>query len=268
MVMWARSSVQNLYTPTANRKANVGLFMSGSGTNVVKVLEYEIMLGSDSPFHGSVVITDNPESNAEEIAKESGIECICLDIYKHYRDSGLKKVSIKTVEGQRARREYTEELWKKIRPLSLDFAVFGGFEPLTNITNYLPCLNVHPGDLTYLKDGERLLVGLHTVPIQRALDEGINYVRSSVILAMPYTGAGENMDDGAILALGPKLVYGEERNAKKIQNRLKEVSDWKVLPITVEEVAKGNVVVDFETNKAYHHKNGTGIVIPETGYIK
>ncbi len=76
-----------------------------------------------------------------------------------------------------------------------------------------------------------------------------------------------HVDTGPLLALGPKMMIGDERDPKIIQNCLKEASDWKVLPVAVEEVARGNFAVDFRTNKVYHSTGDAGIVMPETAHI-
>jgi hypothetical protein len=144
---------------------------------------------------------------------------------------------------------------------------------------------VHPGDLMYRKEGRRHLVGLHTVPIERAILEGLDELRSSVIQALPYS-AGADMDNGPILGLSaavpidlqgvaledlrrqfqarperrPKDGYGDplERLAKANQDTLKERGDWVVLPPVVEDVAAGRFGTDtanelyFRLGTAWH----------------
>ncbi len=247
--------IERVYNPKPHAPAVVAGFMSGSGTNIVKVLEsersLEQTLGEDAPFRMRVIVTDNYSSNADKIAKEWKRELVIFDISDFHREMKVKK-TLKTEEGRKAREEYTKILGMILKPYQVDFGVFGGFEPLTNIMEEFPCLNVHPGDLTYMKNGQRHLVGLHTVPVERALDEGLDYLRSSVILATPYKGAGENMDDGPILGIGPKLEIGNEKNPKTLQSMLKEKSDWVILPRIVLEVALGNIMIDVNANTALY----------------
>ena len=235
------------------RKARIAQFMSSTGTNVMEILKQEKSMGDSCPYKTVAIVTDDKRSNAEKIwwAYANYANFIEFDIRDFMEEKGLgRKLTLATSQHQEAREEYTEGLEQRIRPLDIDFIVFGGFEPLTNIAAKYPCLNVHPGDLTYLKDGKPYLTGLHTVPIKRAIEEGIPFVRSSVIQAMPYTGKGEDMDNGPLLGLGPKLFYQDERDPKKIQDALKVVSDWKILPAVVLAVAKGEIEVDYEKNKA------------------
>lgn len=89
-----------------------------------------------------------------------------------------------------------------VLPWKIDFGVLAGFVPLCNITADLPCLNVHPGDLTVETDGRRILAGLHFKPVETAILAGHPALRSSVILAQPFEGSGEaEMDSGPVLGV-------------------------------------------------------------------
>ena len=64
-------ALQKLYNP-ANGLMRVAGFMSGSGTNLRKIIEYERALireQAGSPYEVVVIFSDNPESNGmKEIA--------------------------------------------------------------------------------------------------------------------------------------------------------------------------------------------------------
>lgn len=262
----------SLYNKPSDRLPNTGIFLSGSGSNAEKLLETLQKL-PEPVLNVQALITDAPEtSRARELGKMFNIPVIEHDIRKFYFDRGETRVSIATERGQLLREEWTEQLKQKLAPLHLDFGVFAGFVPLTNLTRDLPCLNVHPGDLTYLKNGRRLLVGLHTIPVERAIAEGLDYMRSSVILVEPYSGGGDEMDSGFILGISPKVkidFMGQERSkltacldvrpAKRPkggygdvmeevssfnQNKLKEGGDWIVLPQVVIAFAQGRYAAD------------------------
>ncbi len=229
-------------------RARIAQFMSGSGTNVERVLEQEGRMGDDCPYKTVVLVTDDDRSNARLLGARFSIPVLTFDIRAFQESRGLgRKLSLRT-EGHRIAREaYSSQLLDALP--EIDFGVFGGFESLVNFVKNVPCLNVHPGDTTYLVDCRPYLVGLHTVPIQRALDVGLSYVRSSVIQSMPYTGAGGDMDNGPTLGLGPRLLIEGERDAARIQKALKVVSDWKILPRVVLAVARGELEVDYESNE-------------------
>lgn len=276
-------SVQPMVQVAPGEKPGMAIFLSGGGSNAERILETVSAL-TDSPVDVKALVTDAPEtSRAREIGARFGLTVIEHDIRRFYHDRGETRISIATPEGQRIRSEWTDTLRERLAPLNLHFGVFAGFVPLTNLTAQLPCLNVHPGDLTYLKNGSRYLVGLHTVPIERAILEGLTYLRSSVIQALPYTGKGDDMDNGPILGISgevpidledevlenleacdasrpekrPKGGYGDrlEELARLNQEKLKIEGDWKVLPAVVLDYARGRFGMD--AGGGLHYRLGT-----------
>lgn len=249
------------------------VLMSGSGSNAEKIIQRWKEAGNDRPFEIAILFTDAPErSRARELAEKYALPLAENDIRKFYRDRGQTRMSIATPEGQKIREAWTADVKRQLEDHAVDFCIMAGFVPLTNLTADFPSLNVHPGDLTYTKDGRRHLVGLHTVPIERAILEGLDYMRSSVIIAQPYTGKGGEMDSGPILGVSemvdmdlqgagpeelakiaarrpekrPKGGYGDEleRIAKLNQERLKENGDWIVFPQVVFDFAEYRFALD------------------------
>lgn len=259
-------SPRPLYEPK-DTPARVAAFMSGSGSNVTRLLELQQRLDAQggSPFEVVVLVTDCADTEhcrAREIAAAfGGLPVIEEDVARFYADRGHPTVSVRTDRGYEIREEYTAVLWDKLQPVAPDFAALGGFESLTNLWARMIAINVHPGDLSVLVDGQRYLVGLHTIPIKRAILMGLKELRSTTILATPYTKALE-MDEGPVLMISrplpielPEGVTVEslegrankpqlEALAKEHQNRLKEVGDWEVFPLTVQCVAEGRYAMD------------------------
>ena len=246
---------------------NGALFVSGSGSNAEKVLAYELS-GAERRWNPALLVTDAPgKSRAGEIASAFGLPLVALDIREFYRERGESRVSLATEKGREVREEWTCELRRLVQPYGIAFGILAGFVPLTNITGDFPCLNVHPGDLTVEADGRRILVGLHTVPVEKAILGGFSSMRSSVIIAQPYTGSGGEMDSGPILGVsgeveidlgGHELCELEaiasarpgarppggykdllEEIAAVNQTTLKEKGDWIVLPRVVRDFAGG-----------------------------
>ena len=246
------------------------LFMSGSGTNAVKLLE--------SPDYGkswtcSVIVTDRTEGcRAKEIADRFGIPYLLHDIFQFYREHGLETISVATERGMEVRELWTDALREKIAGYPHDFGLLAGFVPLSNIVADFPCLNVHPGDLTIERDGKRLLAGLHTGPVETAILEGFPALRSSVILATPYIPGEKNVDAGFILGVsGPVEVQLPEnvtleqlkeckRSRIKGRNdilgkiadehidRLKEGGDWLLFPAVTKAFTEQKYAYDDENN--------------------
>lgn len=267
------ANVRPLLDVKPGRRARMAIFLSGSGSNAERILERVRARAPDVSFEVAALVTDAPEtSRARELGLLFELPVIENDIRVFYRQRGEKRVSIATPRGQEIRQEWTDNLREQLAPCEVDFAVFAGFVPLTNLTADFPCLNVHPGDLTHLKDGRRHLVGLHTVPVERAILEGLDELRSSVIMALPYTGNGDDMDNGPILGISPPvpIVLGEEtledlarnmadrpdrrpkggfadpleRLAEAHQDRLKEGGDWIVFPRVTFDFAAGRFGID------------------------
>ncbi len=270
------NSFFNSQNTTASR---VAIFLSGTGTNAEKILAYREKI-PHPPFAVVALVTDRPQtSRANDLAKTYHLPVIASDIAAFYHDYGLTRVSLATVEGCRVRELWTATLREQLAPLAIDFAIFAGFVPLTNLTADFPCLNIHPGDLTYLKNGQRHLIGLHTIPIERALLEGLDHLRSTVILAEPYGQNPAHMDSGLILGISDKVEidwqghsvteltaaaasrpsarpvngHGDvlEQLARANQNRLKELGDWIVFPRVVEDFSLGKFGRDND-NRLYY----------------
>ncbi|MCX6986340.1 MAG: hypothetical protein NT118_16575 [Lentisphaerae bacterium] len=257
--------------------------MSGSGSNAEKLLESIGNRGKTS-WEASMIFTDAPlKSRAAKIADDYKIPYFELDILEFYRKRGEIKVSLASEKGREIREEWTEEVRKIIRPFNVDFGILAGFVPLTNITSDFPCLNVHPGDLTVEENGQRIFVGLHTVPIEMAIIRNCRSLRSSVIVAQTYTGRGGEMDSGPVLGISSPVkidlggskpedidkIYRSrppqrppggykdilEEIAKKNQENLKINGDWVVFPPAVKDFASGKFGHD-ENNFLYYLADG------------
>lgn len=264
-------NMEMLLPSVAGHRPHAAIFMSGTGSNAEQILRSNqelVAQGKEISCELRVLVTDAPEtSRARELGRIYGIPVIEEDIRAFYLAHGEERVSIRTPKAQELRDQWSDRLREKLRPYTIDFAVFAGFVPLTNLTADFPCLNVHPGDLTYLKDGRRHLVGLHQLPVELAILDGLETLRSSVILARPYTGQGEDMDSGPILGISPEVsidLQGEKladlqtmaaarpdkRPVGGYKDRLAELAalnlerlkrggDWHVLPGVVRDFAKG-----------------------------
>ena len=264
----------------------VAIFLSGSGSNAENLIRKWQESGTWGLFK-VIFFTDRPEkSNARALAKTYDVELLENDIKKFYLDKGVNAVSISTPQGFAIREEWTTSVRTQLEPYHIDFGIFAGFIPLTNLTSYFPCLNIHPGDLTYLKQEERYLIGLHTVPIERAILEGLNYLRSSVILAKPYNEIEKKMDDGFLLGISDKVdldLNGTplsrfrdiakrrppkrprkgfqdelEHVAALNQDRLKKFGDWILFPKVIEEFVLGNYGLS-ETKELFFQDQGKWI---------
>ena len=188
--------MSKVFLKVSEKMPSAAIFLSGTGTNVEKILSPFRNRGRIRHWLPKVLVTDRPRtSRAGIIAQQYGLPLIEHGIAAFYREHGLDKVTVATEEGRRVRQLWTDALIEKLQPHQVDFGILSGFITLTNIAAVLPCLNVHPGDLTYLKDGRRHLTGLHTVPVELAILEGLPWLRSSVILVRAFSFYYQHLHD-------------------------------------------------------------------------
>lgn len=277
--------IKPLLADSRGARPRAAIFLSGSGSNAERLLE-DRRRQTDPAYDVVALVTDAPAvSRALAIGQAHGIPVVANDIRAFYRERGETRVSLATPAGRELRDQWTAELRRQLAPYAVDFGVLAGFVPLTNLTGDFPCLNVHPGDLTYLKNGQRYLVGLHTVPIERAILEGLPFLRSSVIQSLPYTGIGDDMDNGPLLGISapvpvnlppdtglealrqvaaarppvrPPGGYKDalEAVAKHHQERLKEGGDWLVFPPVVAAFAQGRYALAADGGLLFRGSDG------------
>ncbi len=248
-----------IFDPRASGRAmRVAAFMSGSGTNVIRLLEREEELEkqpSGSPFKVIFIFSDRSDggSAGEKIALDAGIPYLSYDIRRFYSLRGIKR-SCSTPEGMAARKEFDSVASRLIRAFDIDIIALGGYMSYLTLKR---CVNVHPADLSLLTpDGTRKYVGDHAVA--DAIANGETSLRSSTI----WTDAG--MDSGPLLMVSnplrveltvplPDLLKDQpafQKMIAKYQRRLKRIGDWSIFPLTIEMIARGRFSLD-ENNNVY-----------------
>jgi len=232
---------KKLYDPENGIMRIAGL-MSGSGSNLRKIIEYEDEAKSregQSPYQVVVIFSDNPSSNAEEIGKEYNIPVIINDLAKFYRDKGKSKKDLKI------RAEFDEKTIKELKPFSIDVAAYAGYMSIATepLINAFLGVNVHPADLSIMSGIERRYTGDHAV--RDAIKNGERQLRATTHIVE------QKIDYGKILMISSPLIMGlpsslNLHNDEEVdsaadywQNRLKEKGDWIIFPKTLENLANG-----------------------------
>jgi folate-dependent phosphoribosylglycinamide formyltransferase PurN len=248
-----------LFDPVkAERPMRVAAFMSGSGTNIVRLLELEAALRGkegSSPFEVVFVFSDRSDgaSRGEAVALEHGLPYASYDIRAFHRIRGLRRTAA-TEEGLAARRAYDRVPALLTDAFDIDVIALGGYMSYTTLRG---CVNVHPADLSLKNpDGTRKYVGGHAV--LDAIAAGESELRASTL----WTDQG--VDTGPLLMVSDPVPVrlpdalevlkgdpeGLARVADEHQERLKEAGDWKIFPLTVEMIARGRFALD-EENRVY-----------------
>jgi len=252
-------SITPIYNPQEKRRPmRVAAFMSGSGTNIIKLLEEEKRLFKEnrrSPFEVIFIFSDRSDGKCqgERIAYENGLPYFSYDIRSFYYNKGLKR-TVLTQEGLTERKAYDSVARRLIDAFDIDVVALGGYMSYTTIDR---CVNVHPADLSLTGfDGKRVYVGDHAV--LDAIKAGERTLRSSTL----WTDQG--VDSGPLLMVSDPLKVELPKTldellkdgdtlvkiANEHQERLKKIGDWKVFPQTIVMIAEGRFALD-ENQQVY-----------------
>ncbi len=269
------ADLTRLWTPDEERIVpNVAIALSGSGSNAVRIIGYEIEKleqTGDAPYHVAFLFSDNPTSNCAQIVahfKEKHgfkLENFIFDIKEFYRRRG------KPLRDLEVRREYDEVVNDIYDELGIDFEVLAGYmKAVTDIrTDARLVINVHPADLRKVDEsGNRKYTGANAVRL--AILDGATELRSSVhVVEYDSIDTTHLVDKGALIGVSsgfvpvvlptgfaydvPEWVSANSQLVDKIseehQGRLKLVGDLKVYPASLEFIATQNVSIDLTVPK-------------------
>lgn len=236
-------TIKPLYMPK-KEPMMVACLMSGSGTNVRKIIEKQL---SGAPFRVVAIFTDNKESNAGKIAAEYKIPFMCSDIRDYCRKKGVER------KDMNARRAYDSETRRFLEKHNADVAALCGYMSIITgeIVDNFVTVNIHPADLRKKgKNEKRLYAGmLGLASVKAAILNNDEELRSTAHLVTL------QVDEGPILMVsGPvkvKISSEERRNpellnaaAERNMEELKEKGDWKIYPEALKLLAEGRFAAD------------------------
>jgi folate-dependent phosphoribosylglycinamide formyltransferase PurN len=233
--------------------------MSGSGTNVRRIIEASLKEGS--PYRVALIFTDVRDDRfdeegrricrAREISEEFGIPYKCIDILDFYRSRGYGSKRVLAI-----RPEYDMAVLERVEPYDVDLIALGGYMSILTrpiLERYDGrIVNVHPADLSITEDGRRKYTGLNAV--RDAILSGERWLYSTTHIVR------ERVDYGEILVRSkpvevrlPEGVSPEglrrdkellRRVVRENQERLKERGDWVIYPLTLQLIAEGRFALD------------------------
>lgn len=223
--------------------------MSGSGTNILRILEHRDRLARKEGkpiFEVAVIFTDRLDSKATEIGRAYDLPVVTRDLPGWLKRNGVERCDLA------AREEFDRETVDALRRFKAKTALYGGYMSIASPTliEAYTGVNVHPSDLSIkTPDGGRRFVGAHAV--RDAIAAGERTIRSSTHLVI------EEVDMGPLLMISKPLTVEVPQGADlenpevldrvtdRNQERLKEAGDWEIFPRTVEAIARG----DFKRDK-------------------
>lgn len=249
-----------LYDPRKHpdRPMQVAGFMSGSGTNIRKILEKEQELKQQdgtSPYELVFLFSDVADLSRckiQDIANEYKLPYEINDIWEFYKARGQNTKRDMTI-----RREYDKITLDYLKEYMIDCVALGGYMSIVTevIFRAIPTINVHPADLSIVDEtGKRKFTGDNAV--RDAILDGASEIRASTHIAT------EAVDGGPLLLISksvpikfpPKISLKELKTDRKKellksiseahQNELKKVGDWVIFPLSLIYLAKGLISID------------------------
>jgi folate-dependent phosphoribosylglycinamide formyltransferase PurN len=240
------------------RPMRVAAFMSGSGTNIMRLLEWQHRLKLEegsSPFEVIFIFSDRSDGSCagEKTAMDYSLPYFSYDIRAFHIMKSAKR-TVLTPEGLAVRKEYDQVSKSLVDSFEIDVIALGGYMSYITLNR---CINVHPADLSILlPDGSRKFVGDSAV--QDAIEAGETSIRSSTLWT------DEGVDTGPLMMVSdplpvelPEPIDKLKKDKKRFlevvaehQERLKEIGDWKIFPRTVELISRGRFALDHD-NKVY-----------------
>ena len=187
-----------LFDPRAKgRPMRVAAFMSGSGTNIRRLLERK-----EAPYRIVFIFSDTADDSCrgQDIAREYGLPYIAYDTRRFHQLRGLKR-TVQTPEGLAARREYDQVAARLLRAFDIDLIALGGYMSFLTLSGGV---NVHPADLSLVDEqGRRRFVGDDAV--YEAIAAGQTELRSSTLWI------DQGVDTGPLLMVSDPPARGAAR---------------------------------------------------------
>ena len=256
-------SPRKMFDPSIRQKPmRIACFMSGSGTNVIKILENQQTRTENPPYKVVLIFTDvfdpsNQKCRAQSIASTHHINYEHNDIAEFYRRQGRgnkKDLSL--------RPEYDRITVETIEKYDLDLIALCGYMSIVTrplIERYNDrVVNVHPADLSVRQGDHRKYTGLNAVRdailsgekklystthiVREKVDYGEILMRSKPIdVILPEGISLNNLRD-------PGNAHIMKKIASDHQDRLKEQGDWIIYPKTLEMIGEGRYAVNGQGN--------------------
>ncbi|WP_449247065.1 formyltransferase family protein [Desulfarculus baarsii] len=223
------------------RPMRVAAFMSGSGSNIRRLLEQK------SPhYEVCFIFSDRADGQCQgqNIALEYGLPYFAHDIRRFYALRGQSR-TVATARGLELRRQFDAVAARLLAAFAIDVIALGGYMSFLTLDG---AVNVHPADLSIVgPEGRRRFVGDDAV--FEAIAAGQSELRASTL----WTDAG--VDSGPLLMVSEPLAVELPAPLARLkarpellravadqhQERLKAVGDWVVFPRTIELIAQGRL---------------------------
>ncbi|MFC1521157.1 phosphoribosylglycinamide formyltransferase [Elusimicrobiota bacterium] len=239
----------------------VAALISGSGSNLIKILEHQKKLEKDrgkSPYEVCVIFSDNFESRAAQIGKNYDIPVVVRDLNSFCAAKGKPRKDMPT------RELYDAETVKALSPYGATVAAYAGYMSIATapLVSAFFGINVHPADLSVMENGKRKYTGAKAV--RKAILAGEKTIGSTMHIIEPVVDGGRILmvSEPVQVHLGDKFDPGNAALVDEIsrlhQEKLKERGDWMIFPRTLEYIADGKYAVDEKGGICFE-----GVLVPQ-----
>lgn len=197
----------------------IAVLVSGGGTNLQAIID-AIENGTITNTEIAVVISNNANAYALERAKEHGIEALCISP-KQYEN----------------REDFNKDFLEKLNSYQVDLVVLAGFLvvlPEMMIKQYENrIVNIHPSLIPSFCGKGFYGLKVH----EEALARGVKVTGATVHFVDAGTDTGP-----IILQKAVEVKQGD--TPEKLQRRVMEEAEWKIMPEAIDLIANGKVSVE------------------------
>jgi len=191
----------------------IGILASGKGSNLQAIADY--IKNEKLSVRIGIVLTDNPESQALEIAKKEGIECLCIPESRH-----------KTFLSQATEMKYA----KTLKEYDVDLVCLAGF------------MRVLKKD--FIGGFQGRIINIH--PSLLPAFPGLAAWEQAFICGVQFTGCTTHfveygIDTGPIIMQAVVPILKED-TAETLHRRIQE-KEHVIYPLTVKLIAEGKISI-------------------------
>ncbi len=204
------------------RKVNIGVLVSGSGTNLQSIIDNSEKGLLDADI--KVVISNNPDAYALERSKKHHIPTVVIE-QKNFK----------------SREDFDRKMIEVLKSYSIELVVMAGFMRVLSSVFLeafpMKVINIHPAILPSFQ-------GLHGQ--QKAFDYGVKFSGCSVHFA------DDGVDTGPIIIQAVVPVYDDDTEESLSQRILKE--EHKIFSQAIQFYAEGKLEIVGRKVRVKDHK--------------
>ncbi len=228
-------TLKQLFKPKG--KMRIAAFMSGTGSNLRRILENQ----KESNYDVVMIFSDNGDEktcNGRKIATEYKIPYYVNDIRDYYANKGHTDRKDMDV-----RKQYDRETVRLLKRHDAQIVALCGYMSLMTkevCDSYLT-INVHPADLRIMDaNGHRRYAGcMGSGCIKKVIESKGREVRSTTHIVTT------DLDGGPILMVSEPIEING-KNEHELLEMLKQQGDWKIYPETLSRLSNGRFWIDEE----------------------